>query len=701
MVRLFILQVIAHDHYQQIAAKEHYGFSELPAHRGEIFIKDYASGEQVRVATNSTLDMLFADPTLIKDKKLVADRIAPIIYNLEEAQKADQERVEIAKSRALSAEEYEKIKPYTDQELYQNFYNEFLEKINSDIRPMIILSTKVVDETAAAIRAANLPGVEVTENNAVRVYPPKIVDLRSTTTKLGEILDTPPLQLESLLQSRNRYVVLKRKLPAEISDQIKEIISKDEGGSFKGLGLREEYFRYYPENTLAANLIGFINNENEGIYGIESRFNTELRGVKGLFQTQKDSVGRLITVGDSVLQPAQDGENITLTIDRSIQMAVENKLARTVENTRADSGQVIIMNPKTGAIIAMANYPSFDPNNFTAVGAKENIVLTEQEIKDLVPIEDKENTFWFYRNAITQDRFMVFKKNLANGNVIYEKYKNVIGGEAYQNKTVTSPYEPGSVFKPITMAIALDDQAVTPQTSFNDPGVLKVDEFEIKNVSAKCTGRVDMTKILAQSCNTGIGRVVQKIGRNLFYSYLKKFNFGERTEIELDNELGGKLEHFTQWAESELVTHSFGQGFTTNMVQIVGAYAALANKGILMQPYIVDTVEKNGVIIKTEPKILTQVVRPETAETIKGMLVAVIEEGVENQARLAHHYVAGKTGTSQTYRFGKPLTGAGTTIATLAGFGPVKDPKFVILVKLDRPRSSEWSGQTAAPYSKI
>jgi stage V sporulation protein D (sporulation-specific penicillin-binding protein) len=248
------------------------------------------------------------------------------------------------------------------------------------------------------------------------------------------------------------------------------------------------------------------------------------------------------------------------------------------------------------------------------------------------------------------------------------------------------------------MSIGIDDQSVSPSTTINDSGVLKVDEYEIKNVSANCTGRLNMTQVLINSCNTGMGWVAQKIGRSLMYSYLKKYGFGDRTEIEFDNEHAGQLSHFNTWADSELVTRAFGQGLTATMLQMVSAYSAIANNGVLMQPYIVDSIEKSpGNIIKTEPIVLGQVIRPETADTMKNMLVAVIENGVENKAHSNSYFLAGKTGTSQTYKNGKPLTGAGTTLGSIGGFGPVEDPKFVMFVKMDRPRSSEWGGDTAGP----
>lgn len=701
LARLFHLQVLAHDHYAAIAAREHYGYSELPAHRGEIFIKDYASGENVRVATNSTLDLLYADPTMVKNKKLVADRLAPLLYVQEDARKADEDRVKTAILRAKTAEELEAVKPYSDDELYQNFYNNLLEQVSSDIRPVIILGNDLTPAQTEQIRELGLAGVEIDGTGQLKAYPPQISDLKGTAQRLAGVLEIPPLQLETTLRGRNRYVVLKRKMTPEMSAQIKEMIGNDETQSFTGLGLKEEYYRYYPEKNLAANILGFVTPAGDGSYGIEAKFNMELKGKKGIFETQKDSVGRLITVGDTLIEPAVDGQNIVLTIDRAVQMAVEAKLKRAVEDYRADSGQVIVMDPKSGRIIAMAHYPSFDPNNYGTVYDREEIRLSEKEIADLVPIENQENSFWLYRNVAAQDRTLIFKKELADGTIAYEHYKNNIGPEAYQNKVVSQPYEPGSVFKVIAMAIAIDDGDVTASTTINDSGVLKVDEYEIKNVSARCTGRLNMAQVLAQSCNTGMGWIAQKIGRNLFYNYLKRFGFGERTEIEFENEHPGQLSHFSQWADSELVTKAFGQGLTTTPIQMATALATIANNGIMMQPFIVDSIEKSpGNWQKTESTVLGQIIHPESAKTIREMMIGAVEDGVSGNNRMERYFIAAKTGTSQTYKHGKPLTGAGTTIATVGGFGPINDPQFVILAKLDRPRSSEWADQTTSNLFK-
>lgn len=198
------------------------------------------------------------------------------------------------------------------------------------------------------------------------------------------------------------------------------------------------------------------------------------------------------------------------------------------------------------------------------------------------------------------------------------------------------------------------------------------------------------------SCS-GISWVTKKIGRNLFYSYMMKFGFDQRTEIEFDNEVAGKVEYFDQWTDSELATHGFGQGITVTPIQMITAYAAIANKGVLMQPHIVDSInQKDGKIIKTETTPLQKVVSEQTANTMTAMLVNNVENGDSyTKMKLPDHYYGAKTGTAQTYKNGHALNGAGTTLTTVIGFAPINDPKFVVLVKMDRPRTSEWADSTS------
>ncbi|NIA01960.1 MAG: hypothetical protein GWP15_01105 [Nitrospirae bacterium] len=710
LIKLFQLQILDNDYYQEIAAREQYGYIELPAQRGEIIITDYHSGEEFLITTNTTLNLLYADPALIKDPLYIADKLTPLLFDLEDAAAADYERTNELSgnlSPDLTEEEIaELLKPLTDEELEKQFKQELTEKISQKQRQEILLATEVEEEDLIKLQNLNIGGIEVTEG-AVYAYPPQISNTKYVAESIADYVKIPSGKLTKLLKGENRYVVLQKKLDIDISDQIKEFFTEDE--KWNGLGMTEEYFRYYPEGTLAASIIGYVNSDNVGQYGIESSFNTQLQGITGKFQTKKDSVGRQITVGESILEPAIDGDDIVLTIDRSIQLKVEQILEYAVWEYQALSGQVIVMNPKTGAIIAMANAPGFDPNTYGDVFEKEKITFSQEEMENLYESEI-EGLLTYYTNPITLDSITIFKEKDDNGNIEYYKYKNDVGPEVYHNKIVSWPYEPGSVFKTIAMAIGIDDGDITPNTTYNDTGPIGVDlnvftgeyDFEIKN-SDGYFGLVNMTTVLAKSLNTGMTFISKKIGPALFYSYLEKFGFLDRTDIEFDSEALGKIEYFEDWTESELATHAFGQGITVTMIQLANAYSTVVNGGVLMQPYIVEEVRHDDeTITQTEPYEIRRVISEETSVIMSAMLVNSVENGVAAQAQVEEHYVGGKTGTSQTYKYGKALSGNGTTITSFAGYGPVEDPQFVILIKLDRPKANQWGSQTAAPtFSKI
>lgn len=706
VAQLFNLQIIKHNFYQEKATKEHYGYTELPARRGEIIIKDHHSNEEFRLATNTTLDLLYADPSLIDEPEKTASLLTPILFDIDEAKKEDETRIkEIKKtiSKDIPEEEIDKIlKPKTEEELRVDYMAELKTQISQKVRPQILLSDNVASGILEKIIGLDLEGVKV-KDNKLYAYPPEIKDAKEVSENLSLYLEIPRSKLEKLITSENRYIVIERKLRPEYSSKIKALFKKDKEGLLTGIGLQEEYYRFYPEQTLAANVIGFVDHAGMGQYGTESKFDALLRGQKGVFQTQKDSVGRQITVGDSVIRPAQDGDDIVLTIDRSVQLEVDKIMKDAVIETGSDAGVAIVMDPQTGAIIAISHYPSFDPNKYSEVFEKEIISLNNDEIKSLVAVDEEEGIYYLYRNVDTNDKIMIFKEVAENGEPVYKKYKNTAGPIAYQNKAACWAYEPGSVFKPIAMAAALDDGDVTPNTTFFDSGPIKVDEFEIHNSTNKYFGWTTMTKVLEQSLNTGMAFVARKIGRTLLGSYMKKFGFGERTDIEFNGEMTGKVEHYSQWAESELVTHAFGQGITVTPIQLANAFSAIANGGVLMRPYIVSEIrKKNGKIIKTDPQSLHRVISEKTSSTLTAMLISTIENGAEKAPQVPFHYVAGKTGTSQTYKWGKPLTGPGTTMASFAGFGPIQNPRFIVVIKMEHPRTSVWGGTTAGPaFSKI
>lgn len=710
IVRLFQLQVLSHDYYQNLATQEQSGMVELPAQRGNIIIKDYHSNEEFAIATNTTMNLVYADPTLIKDPNYVANKIVPLLFSLTEERAIEQARIDkIARNLPATITEEEKKKlltPLTDVELETQFKQNLLTEISEKKRKDITLVSILDDQTLNQIKTLNLSGITII-GKSVHANPEQISSGANTAAALTQLLGIPSKKLETILKGENRYVVLKRKLDPKISDKITELFKSDKEKMFNGIAMKEEYFRYYPEGQLAANVIGYVDNTNIGQYGIESSFNNQLQGTRGKLQAKKDAIGRQITVGESTLEASVDGDNVVLTIDRSVQLEVERILAEDTKAFDADSGQVLIMNPKTGAVIAMANYPSFDPNRYGDVFKKIEIKLTPDEVKKLSPTKEK-GVYNFYVNDITLDYYPVFETIDEKGNIHYSRYANFRGPEVYHNKIVSWPYEPGSVFKSIVMASAFDDGDVTPNTTYIDNGPVGVDwniyskkyDFFIKNSTNKYWGLINMQTVIAKSLNTGMTFVSKKMGPALFYAYLKKFGLLDRTEIEFDNEVAGKVEYYDKWTESELATHAFGQGLTITMIQLGEAYCALANGGILMQPHIIEEIRHaNGKVTKTEPRQIRRVISEDAASKIASIMVYTVDNGEGKGGKVEGHAVAGKTGTAQTYRRGIALVGKGTTIGSFSGFAPVKDPQFVILVKYDHPRSSEWGSATAAETS--
>jgi len=708
--KLFSLQILNYDKYQEIASKEQIGVIELSAQRGEILIKDYHSDEEFLLATNTTLNLIYADPSLIKDEIFLAEKLTSLLFDVDVEREKDNERIKdlrpslitkIANEEISEEEATKLLTPLTDLELQNNYKKTIIDTLSEKQRKEIILGFDIDEQTLQEVQKLNIPGIEIIDND-LYAYPPQITDEQEVADLLQGPLKTPSLKLETILKGKNRYVILKRKLEPEISDQIIALI-KEFPEEFRGISLQEEYFRFYPEGTLAANIIGYVDRSNNGQYGIENTFNEELKGKPGTFKTKKDSVGRQITVGDTELEKALDGNTILLSIDRSIQAKVDQILEQSVKKYNADSGQVLIMNPQTGAIIAMSNYPSFDPNLYGDVFKKIEIILSLEEIDSLYPTKD-EGIYMMYTNPITLDYFFIFKEEDR-----YFRYENYVGPEVYHNKIISWPYEPGSVFKTIAMSIGIDDGDVTANTTYNNVGPIEVDfnqytekyDFKIKD-SHEYFGLVNMKTVLAESLNTGMTFVAKEMGSALFYNYLKKFGFLDKTEIELNSENIGYIENYKDWSESELATHAFGQGISVNMLQVANAYSAIINGGILVQPYIIDEIRyPDGTVTKTEKKEIRRVISEETSKIMKDMLVYSVEEGVASPAALETHYIGGKTGTSQTYKNGRALSGAGTTIGSFAGFGPIDNPQFLILVKLDKTKTSEWGDSTAAPTAKI
>ena len=424
-----------------------------------------------------------------------------------------------------------------------------------------------------------------------------------------------------------------------VSEDTKEQIDAKQ---LPGVQFVKSPYRYFPENTFAAHVLGFygLNSEGQpsGSYGIEGYFQNELAGEQGFIEGKRDAFGSWIPTAARQFEAAEDGADIIVTLDRSIQFTACSVLNETAELIEAESAASIILNPKTGAIMAMCSYPEFDPN----------------------------------------------------------VYNEVEGIEVYNNHAIFTAYEPGSVFKTLTMAAALDEGVITPELEYDDPGSRHIDGFDIGNALDKHYGKnVSMTTVLQKSINTGMIFIVEKLGNEKFAQYVKDFGFGKKTGVEISTESAGNITALDKSGLIFAATGSFGQGITVTPLQVAAAYGALANNGVLMRPYIIDEIRyPDGTVDAREPQKIRQVISTRAAHLITGMLTSVISEEYAGVAGLSGYHLGGKTGTAQ-------IAGAGgytdETNHTFVGYGPTEDPQFVILSKFEKP-NMRWASQTSAPY---
>jgi cell division protein FtsI/penicillin-binding protein 2 len=463
--------------------------------------------------------------------------------------------------------------------------------------------------------------------------------INRTAAALGEVLKLPNSLLRSELNMPGAYVQIRDTnqqvvlLLEQQSSRLSGLIAKD---NLQGIALIPVVQRVYPDGGLAAQVLGFVRNSNgEGQYGIEQQYNQPLAGQPGLLYTAVDVAGDPLATVPQRQTPAVLGENVTLTIDANIQYWVEQGLASTVKQMDADGGTVIVMDPQTGAILAMASLPSFNPNQYS-----------EAALADFV------------------------------------------------NPAISSTYDPGSVMKAITMAMGIDSGAITPDSTYDDTGSATIDGITLHNWDNTAHGNINMTQVLQYSANTGAIWAAQRIGTAHFTSYLNNFGFLQPTGLGLPDEAVGARDQSSP-ADLTMSENAFGESIAVTPLQIVMAYGSLANGGLLMRPYIVSSVAPSngqGPVTQNEPQQLRQVVSPATAQTVTQMLVqsAAVSEA---QMNLVQGYtVAAKTGTS-TPNTNNPSD----TFASMIGYAPATHPRFVMLVKLDHPRATIFGGSAAGP----
>jgi cell division protein FtsI (penicillin-binding protein 3) len=467
--------------------------------------------------------------------------------------------------------------------------------------------------------------------SSVFAQPAAVQDPGATAKALAPILRLSPKELQAHLTSEKSFVWLQRQLEPAQAEAISDL-------GLNGIGLAPESRRYYPRQERAAHILGLVGFDDHGLEGLEHQYDALLGGQPQFIAAQQDALGRIISRQEEPT-PRTPIFDLTLTIDEVLQYIAERELQKAVERSRAKAGTAIVMDPWTGEILALANQPTYDPNN--------------------------------YRKATAFAR---------------------------RDRATTDYFEPGSVFKVILAAGALEEGIVRPSDLFfGENGAIEIGRTTIRDHEKY--GWLTVQQILAQSSNVGAIKIGQKMGKSLYYHYISGFGFGSLTGVDLPGETPGYIRRPKAWSALSLSVLSLGQEISVTPVQIAAAFSAVANGGNLVRPHVVRAMRSQDGSLSRElqPSVIRRVISQRTSRTLLDMLKSVVEEGTGKPAALQEYTVAGKTGTAQKL---DPATGKYShhkVVASFIGAVPAEEPRLVILVVIDEPESFRWGGSIAAP----
>jgi cell division protein FtsI (penicillin-binding protein 3) len=471
------------------------------------------------------------------------------------------------------------------------------------------------------------------EVESVYVNPSEILDKKSAARILSKTLNLDQAQILKKVSSKKHFVWIKRKCPLHEIAELKKV-------DMEGIGYLSEQKRFYPKRELAANVLGFVGMDNQGLAGIEHAYQDKLKGTTFRQVMERDARGRNIQSTEALHNSNPKSFDLALTLDEVIQFTTEYHLKKQVEHFKADSGMAIVMNPYTGEIYAMANVPNFNPNRYGAFPSK-----------------------------------------------------------VWKNNIIASSYEPGSIFKPIVAAAALDKGLARPQDIyFCENGKMQIGSVPIGEASDHKFGWLTMRDIIAKSSNIGAIKIAQQVGSKPFYEYIRKFGFGEKSGVSLPGESAGQLKDQKKWTDLSLASISFGHEIAVTPMQMVSALGAIANGGNLMEPHITHALIKDGRVEKSfKPKVVRRVISEKSSRQLVEVLKSVVKAGTGKKAAIEGFDVAGKTGTAQKYNMETRSYSKTEFISSFIGFAPADSPRLVILVMIDNPKGSHWGSVVAAP----
>jgi len=714
---VFWYTVIEHEYYKTAADRQQKKIEKNPVSRGTILSSNETLWWVLAVSTN--LWTLAIDPTRPGSIDALVSFLSDMVYTefCSHSMSAC-----IRSIGTYTREDLSKEKDITEWKIKARI-SEHIKKRMSEPITSVLLKENLDEKTIDEITKMDDPSLFFVSNN-LYINPTKIDGRDALAKRLSVMLWLEESFLLSRFEIRaRRHLEIIRKMSIWTRDLVTKRIAAEREAIKNGqidpknwiipfLKIEDNLVRYYPEGSTISQITGFVDGEWRGRYGIEWYFENELQMESPIQTVIKDTAWRPIR--DFVSEDSltlKSGVDITLTIDRNIQKELSRRAQEALAKYRANRVSIIVMNPRTWAIVAMVNAPSFDANEFTEVYDMELVSYSVYPRPDSdlrwYPLYVIDNEEWSFMANIEWKRLklrIARDEEIQNFAIMKYKFKNGFGDGNYKNDIIASLYEPWSVFKSISVAIWLDTGEISPQDTYYDRGFVELDVWgrrpiKISNVSRNCIGRHSYLHSLNWSCNVGMINIVEKVWRSLFAQYLVDFGFNNRTGITMDGEVFAQIPPYEKWPRAQFFNMSFGQGISVTMIQMAAAYSVLANGGVYMQPYIVESLSyPDGKKIDTVPVPLRRVIKESTSKQITAMMVDGMRNWFAKEAEVIWYTLAWKTWTSQIpgrggYEPGEP----GRTITSFGWYGPAVNPRFVLIVRVDRPRNSQWSWANASP----
>ncbi len=687
--RLFFMQIIKYNDYKVEASQYQDMIEKIPAKRGEIYvisdknvdlksIKTYNASnidKLDKIAVNVYKYNIIFNPRMLYNYGKMSDEMFNILGNSTVVEKAEIENKLVLLNNPDT----------TTDKLLEILYPDLYKLKDQELKLKTLSDQKTETEQKIKI-TKNQKTKKTLEDSLFGINMALKID--DETKKNLDLLKTAREDIYSkITKENNGYEVIKKDIEEDqmqkissyfqdlyystFSAYISSLNSQTKESQIKNfyknfLTFEKNESRLYVDSNIFSQITGFLkikekettlqdgsiksDKYGEGVYGVEGYFDKDLKGIDGKITGKYDSSGKLIATADRSVQEAKNGTSLVLTIDKSIQYDVCKELDDAVKLYQAEGGSILVMNPKTGDVLAMCNNPTFDAN----------------------------------------------------------KYGQVSDMSLYNNPIVSDQVEFGSVMKVMTMSAGIDLGVINAYSTYEDTGCAKIGDWKkpicnADNSTVGAHGVTGMVDVLDKSLNLGAYYVASKVGKDNFKTYVNNFGFGQKTGIELGAEAKGDMRNLDKMGgtggDIYLATASFGQGVTMTQIQYLTAFSSVINGGKLMKPHIVKaTIDDNGVIKENEPQLIRNTIKPETSSTMRGMLVSVIEKGYDKISQVKGHYVGGKTGTAQFAEEGKY---GDKTTQSFVGFGPVDDPKFAILIKLKNPKTEYASYSCTPVFSKI